>query len=231
MDYNIKQIISEISTDFKDILLNIYQHNLDYFDSLEKYLNQQKEDFEGLAEIYPPQKHIFASFNKFNLNDLKVILIGQDPYHGPNQAMGLCFSVPDSVKLPPSLKNMYKELESDLNIKKNSGDLTDWAKQGVLLLNTALTVRQSKANSHSKIWNKFTQLILEEITKRKKDVVFLLWGNHAKNYKKYIIGSHYYLEANHPSPLSANRGGWFGCKHFSQTNDILTKLGIEKINW
>ena len=149
--------------------------------------------------------------------------------------MGLCFSVPENINIPPSLKNIYKEIEQDIEDCNKSnhtnGDLTYLAEQGVLLLNTSLTVRQSKPGSHSKIWNQFTELLLQSLMSKTENIVFLLWGNHAKKYKAYIDNKHKYLEATHPSPLGANRGGWFGCKHFSKTNDILEKLSKNKINW
>ena len=234
--YNLLDLINSIETDFKDLLLEVYQENQEYFQQIEDYLNQQSEDFEGLAEIYPPNNLIFNTFNKFNIEDLKVVIIGQDPYHGPNQAMGLSFSVPESQKIPPSLKNIYKELSEDLelDLSERNGDLTSWTEQGVLLLNTALTVRQSKANSHSQIWKDFTRLVLTKLSSSHDNIIFMLWGNHAKGFKPLINDAnpnHHYLESNHPSPLSANRGGWFGCKHFSRANELLVTLKKNVIDW
>jgi uracil-DNA glycosylase len=229
---NIKTEIENIKTDWKDILLDIYKDNSVYFSDLQEYLNQELEKYNGLLEIYPPANLIFNCFNFFNFNDMKVVLIGQDPYHGPNQAMGLSFSVSKNIKVPPSLKRIYKEIETDLNINinKNTGDLTRWANQGVLLLNTALTVRQSKPSSHSKYWIKFTDLIIKYINQNSDKLVFLLWGNHAKKYKEYLdLEKHYILEASHPSPLA--RTGWFGCKHFSKTNQLLKNNNKNEINW
>ena len=233
--YNLKQLISEINTDYRDLLLELYEYNIGYFNQLEYFLNKEYENFNDLAKIYPPKEIIFNAFNKFNIKDTKVIILGQDPYHGEQQAMGLCFSVPENINIPPSLKNIYKEIEQDIEDYNKSnhtnGDLTYLAEQGVLLLNTSLTVRQSKPGSHSKIWNQFTELLLQSLISKTENIVFLLWGNHAKKYKAYIDNKHKYLEATHPSPLGANRGGWFGCKHFSKTNDFLEKLSKNKIDW
>ena len=161
--YNLKQLISEINTDYRDLLLELYEDNIGYFNQLEYFLNKEYENFKDLAEIYPPKEIIFNAFNKFNIKDTKVIILGQDPYHGEQQAMGLCFSVPENINIPPSLKNIYKEIEQDIEDCNKSnhtnGDLTYLAEQGVLLLNTSLTVRQSKPGSHSKIWNQFTELL------------------------------------------------------------------------
>ena len=236
MHYNLSLLVNNLNTNFKDTLQSIFNDNSDYITKLEEYLNQQSADFEGLAEIYPPKNLIFNAFNYFNMDELKVVIIGQDPYHGPNQAMGLCFSVPDGQKIPPSLVNINKELSSDLglDISGRNGDLTNWANQGVLLLNTALTVRQSKANSHSKIWSQFTKLILKKISEDTDGIIFILWGGHAKGFKKLIQESnnnHYFIESHHPSPLSANRGGWFGSKPFSKANEYLESTGKITIEW
>jgi uracil-DNA glycosylase len=206
-------------------------------------LNQEYEEsikYNGLAEIFPPKNQIFNAFNYFDIDELKVILIGQDPYHQVKQAHGLCFSIAeDSIKLPPSLKNIYKELETDINegkiIENKNGNFEYLAKQGILLLNNTLTVRESSPNSHIKIWKTFTKNLINQISMNCDNIIFILWGNNAKNIKKHInksrIDDHIYLECNHPSPLSANRGGWFGNKHFSKTNNILEELGKEKIVW
>ena len=150
--------------------------------------------------------------------------MGQDPYHQEGQAMGLCFSVPVDIKIPPSLVNIFKELYQDLGIQKIDGDLTSWAKQGVLLLNSSLSVRESCANSHSKLWKDFTDNAIKYISDEREGIIFILWGTNAKSKKKFIDDNkHYILESNHPSPLSANRGGFFGCKHFSKCNEILLR--------
>lgn len=176
--------------------------------------------------IYPPQEKIFAAFEFFEVSECKVIILGQDPYHQHGQAMGLSFSVPNGVKIPPSLTNIYKEIINDdlctnTNEMPTSGDLTHWAEQGVLLLNTALTVKRSCPNIHSKQWELFTDFVIKWLaeTSLERNLVFMLWGTHAKKKKKFFthMNRHYAFEANHPSPLSANRGGWFGCGHFGKT--------------
>ena len=189
-------------------------------EQLEHCVNVFKEDLK----IFPPQHLVFNTFNLCRFEDLKIVIIGQDPYHSAGQAMGLSFSVPKNIKIPPSLVNIYKEINNDIGKKCNKdGDLTNWAKQGMLLLNASLTVLEHKPNSHYKIWNKFTEDIIKYISDKKDKVVFLLWGGFAKSKKKFIDeDKHSVLTANHPSPLSANRGGWFGCKHFSKTNEILS---------
>ncbi|KAG9152366.1 hypothetical protein Leryth_016752, partial [Lithospermum erythrorhizon] len=183
--------------------------------------------------IYPPQHLIFNALNTTPFDRVKVVIIGQDPYHGPGQAMGLSFSVPDGVKVPSSLTNIYKELHKDLGCSiPSNGNLERWCVQGVLLLNAVLTVRKHQANSHAgKGWEKFTDAVIQTISQKKKGVVFLLWGNYAQAKAKLIDGAkHHILKSAHPSGLSAHRG-FFGCKHFSQTNQILEKLGMPPINW
>lgn len=183
---------------------------------------------------YPKEADIFAAFDYCNLNNLKVVIIGQDPYHGPNQANGLCFSVKDEIAHPPSLINIFKEISADLEVDyPKSGNLERWAKQGVLLLNATLTVRAHEAGSHQKKgWETFTDEVIQQISKEKEDVIFLLWGGFAKKKAKLIDKSkHHILESGHPSPLSANRGYWFGNKHFSKTNELLSSLGKEIIEW
>ncbi len=185
-------------------------------------------------KCYPKAGQIFAAFDLCSLKDLKVVIIGQDPYHGPGQAHGLCFSVDDNVQHPPSLINIFKEVERDLNISyAQSGNLERWAKQGVLLLNSTLTVRAHHAGSHQKIgWEKFTDAVISKISSEKKQVVFMLWGGFAKKKGAKIDRSkHCILESGHPSPLSANRGYWFGNKHFSQANFYLENLDISTIKW
>ena len=184
---------------------------------------------------YPPQIELFNAFNYCSLNDLKVVILGQDPYHGKGQAHGLCFSYLGSQKFPPSLKNIYKEISSDLNIQmpKSNGDLTPWAKQGILLLNATLSVEESKPNSHKSFgWSKFTDTVIRKISDEKSDVVFLLWGGFAHKKESLInTDNHFVLKATHPSPLGANKGGWFNCKHFSKTNDYLREHHKKEINW
>lgn len=183
--------------------------------------------------IFPPKENLFNALKLTDYNDVKVVIIGQDPYHGKGQAHGLSFSVQDGVKLPPSLVNIYKELEDDLNIKPStSGNLTRWAKQGVLLLNSVLTVEENKASSHKGIgWELFTDYVIKKLNVREEPIVFILWGNFAKEKKKYITNSHHLvIESAHPSPFSAYNG-FFGSKPFSKTNNFLIKNKKEPINW
>lgn len=183
--------------------------------------------------IYPNMNDIFNALKYTSFEDTKVVIIGQDPYHGPGQAHGLCFSVKEGVQFPPSLRNIFKELESDVGKEiPKSGELTHWAKQGVLLLNAVLTVRESEPTSHSKIgWETFTDRVISELNKKETPVVFLLWGAYAQKKAEIITNPiHKKLISVHPSPLSASRG-FFGCKHFSKTNQLLAESGLEPINW
>ncbi len=209
---------------------------------LKEYFNSKK--FENLANfvkneyrnniIFPEPKDLFNAFNKVPFEKVSVVIIGQDPYHGIGQAHGLCFSVKTGVPLPPSLKNIYKEIESDLGIKKNftDGNLENWANQGVFLLNSVLTVKKGIAGSHAnKGWEEFSDYVIEKLAKEKENLVFMLWGNYAKKKGNVIDkNKHLVLIAPHPSPFSAY-GGFFGCKHFSKANDYLQKHGKQKINW
>lgn len=200
-----------------------------YFAALVRFLHQEKA--EGKI-IYPPGREIFKAFELTPLNEVKVVILGQDPYHQPGQAMGLSFSVPDGVPAPPSLKNIFKEMENDLGITMSGRpNLENWARQGVLLLNSILTVRSGIAASHSGIgWQQFTDAVIRCISDRCQGVVFLLWGNYARTKKELIDTSrHTVLEAAHPSPLA--RGAFFGCHHFSKTNEILAASGRTPIDW
>ena len=220
--------------------------NVNIHDSWEQTLVQEFEQpyFQELVsfvkteysqhQCYPQGKHIFAAFDHSPFEKTKVVIIGQDPYHGPNQANGLCFSVSDGIQHPPSLINIFKEIESDLgNPYPKSGNLERWADQGVLLLNATLTVRAHEAGSHQKKgWENFTDRVIKTISKEREGIVFLLWGGYAK--KKAVLideNKHYVLTSGHPSPLSANRGYWFGNKHFSKTNELLIKIGKKPIEW
>lgn len=184
--------------------------------------------------IYPPAEDVFNAFKYTALNDIKVVILGQDPYHGPDQAHGLSFSVRPGVPAPPSLVNMYKELEKDIAgfTRPTHGYLESWARQGVLLLNTVLTVEKGKAHSHAHLgWETFTDKIINEINQQRNGVIFLLWGSHAQKKSRFIDShKHHILKAPHPSPLSAYRG-FLGCGHFSQTNQILQQQGLNPINW
>ena len=199
-----------------------------YFLQLQSFLETGKKDFE----VYPAETEIFAAFNKTPFEKVKVVLIGQDPYHGEGQANDLSFSVADGIKIPPSLKNIFKELNSDLGISiPLSGNLESWANQGVLLLNATLTVRAKTAGSHQKKgWEIFTDKVIETISNEKENVVFLLWGNFAHG-KENLIDSkkHFILKAAHPSPLA--RGAFFGSKPFSKTNDFLKSKNLGEIDW
>lgn len=205
------------------------EFNSDYFVELKKFLIAEKTE----QTVYPPSSKIFGAFNHTPFTSVKVVILGQDPYHGPGQANGLSFSVSPNIKVPPSLKNIYKEIEKDLNLPlPQTGDLSKWADQGVLLLNAVLTVRHKQPGSHQKKgWETFTDTVIKKISDEKTGVVFLLWGNFARSKKTLIDSSkHHILEAPHPSPFSAHTG-FFGCAHFSKTNAILLKQGQKPIDW
>lgn len=221
------EINPQIEESWKIILSE--QFKKEYFVSLKKFLVAEKQRFP----VYPPGNKIFAAFNHTPFHTVKVVILGQDPYHGPGQAHGLCFSVPEGVQKPPSLLNIFKEINNDLGIPiPQSGNLEKWAKQGVLLINATLTVRANQPGSHQgKGWEKFTDEVIKSISEQKSDVVFMLWGNYARAKETLIDTSkHHLLKAPHPSPLSASRG-FFGCKHFSKTNILLTNAGQQAINW
>lgn len=201
-----------------------------YFEKIVSFLKQEKQ---AGKIIYPEGKNLFAAFDQTPFDQVRVLLLGQDPYHGPNQAHGLCFSVQKGIKPPPSLMNIFKELQDDLRIPIPAhGDLTTWAKQGILMLNASLTVEANKPMSHSKIgWEVFTDAVIEKISAEKQGVIFLLWGKFAQEKASLIDATkHFILKAPHPSPFSAHTG-FLGCKHFSKTNEILSQLGSQAINW
>lgn len=210
-----------------DIILK-EEFEKDYFKKLGNFVKREYET----KIIYPEYKNIFNALRYTDYDQVKVVILGQDPYHGEKEAHGLSFSVRDGVPMPPSLRNIFKELYDDLNIKKTSTDLTDWTKEGVLLLNSIMTVEKDKPLSHKdKGWEIFTDKIIYELGKREKPIVFILWGNYAKSKKDLITNKkHLILESVHPSPLSASRG-FFGSKPFSKTNKFLEKNNISKINW
>lgn len=200
-----------------------------YFAGIKLFLAEEKHVYT----IYPAGRDIFAAFNCTPFNAVKVVILGQDPYHGPGQAHGLCFSVPPGERLPPSLQNIFKELKSDLNIPLPvDGNLEKWARQGVLLLNATLTVRANNAGSHQHIgWEIFTDAVIKILSDKREGLVFLLWGNYAQSKQNLIDGNkHDILMASHPSPLSAYRG-FFGCRHFSETNRLLIQQGKVPIDW
>lgn len=201
-----------------------------YFKELTTFV---KNEYQSHV-CYPKGKEIFAAFDYCPFNETQVVIIGQDPYHGPNQANGLCFSVKDGISHPPSLINIFKEIKVDLNVPyPESGNLERWANQGVLLLNATLTVRAHEAGSHQKQgWEQFTDAVIQRISSRSEGIIFLLWGGFAKKKAKLIDQSkHHILTSGHPSPLSANRGLWFGNRHFSRTNQLLSQMGKTPIRW
>ena len=212
---------------FKDIVAVEFEQ--DYYKKLHSYVENEYLH----KTIFPPRQNIFRALNLCDYEDVKVVILGQDPYHELHQANGLAFSVYPGVKIPPSLVNIYKELKDDVNtFIPNHGDLTKWAKQGVLLLNNVLTVEEGKAKSHAGIgWEIFTLNIVKALNRREKPMVFILWGNNARSKKQYIDTSrHLVLESAHPSPLSAHRG-FFGSKPFSKANDFLIKNNMTPIDW
>ena len=219
----------KIEDSWKDLLDK--EFNKDYFKELISFV---KNEYSS-SVCYPKGSEIFSAFDNCPINKLKVVIIGQDPYHGAGQANGLCFSVNKGIMHPPSLINIFKELEPDLNlsISDRNGDLSKWSKQGVMLLNATLTVKKGLAGSHqNKGWEIFTDRVIEIISDETNNTVFLLWGSFARQKKKLIdLNKHKILESGHPSPLSANRGLWFGNKHFSQCNEYLKNIGKKEIDW
>lgn len=218
----------KIEPSWKTILKE--EFSKDYFLKLTASIKQEYTSHT----CYPPGKLIFNAFNLCPFNGVKVVIIGQDPYHEPEQAMGLSFSVPEKTTIPPSLVNIYKEIADDLGKPiPTSGNLTRWAEQGVLLLNATLTVRAHEANSHQKLgWGIFTDAVIQALNREKDHLVFMLWGGFARSKKVFIdTTKHYVLESVHPSPLSANRGGWFGQHQFTRCNQYLEQQGIVKIDW
>ena len=203
----------------------------EYFRTL---INQVEETYTN-TQCFPTKEFIFNALNSCSFEDVKVVILGQDPYHGEGEANGLAFSVNNGVKIPRSLRNIFREINSDFDriIEPNSGNLNHWASQGVLLLNATLTVEKDKPNSHKHIkWQQFTDAIISLISEKKEGVVFLLWGNFAQKKSKLIdTKKHLVLTSGHPSPMSANQGKWFGNKHFSKTNDYLEIIGKRAINW
>ncbi|MFK6999962.1 uracil-DNA glycosylase [Flavobacterium oreochromis] len=218
----------KIHNSWREILKE--EFNKAYFENL---INFVKNEYQT-GRCFPKGSQIFSAFDHCHFDDVKVVIIGQDPYHGLGQANGLCFSVNEGVSFPPSLINIFKEIESDLKISiPSSGNLERWAEQGVLLLNATLTVRENTAGSHqNKGWELFTDAVIQKISDEKENVVFLLWGGFAKKKGAKIDRTkHCVLETGHPSPLSANRGLWFGNRHFSKTNDYLKSINKEEIKW
>jgi len=220
-------IYPEIEESWKMVLKE--EFNAEYFLRLKSFLVEEKQRHR----IYPLDSKIFAAFNFTPFNEVKVVIIGQDPYHRDGQAHGLCFSVPEGVRPPPSLKNIFQEIKNDLGIAPSqSGNLEKWTAQGVLLLNATLTVRAGQAGAHQKKgWEQFTDSVIKTLSEQRSGLVFLLWGAYAGRKAELIdTTKHHILKAPHPSPLSAHRG-FFGCKHFSKTNVILSEQGLKEIEW
>lgn len=216
-----------MTNNYWDVVLK-EEYEKNYFKNIAMFINKEYKE----KIVYPPKIDILRALKLTDYNDVKVVILGQDPYHGENEANGLSFSVNEGIKLPPSLKNIYKELYDDLGITKTTGDLTSWANQGVLLLNSVLTVLKDTPTSHSKIgWQEYTDAIIKKLNEREKPIVFILWGNYAKSKKNLITNKrHYIIESTHPSPFSAN-SGFFGSRPFSKTNEFLKKNNIKEIEW
>lgn len=210
-----------------DIILKD-EYEKEYFKNLLNYINEEYNN----KTVYPLKENIFKALEYTDYNDIKVVILGQDPYHGEGEAQGLSFSIPNDIKITPSLRNIFKELKNDLNIERTNTDLSDWAKQGILLLNAILTVCKDTPLSHKdKGWETFTDEIIKKINEREDPVIFILWGNYARSKKKLITNkNHYIIESAHPSPLSASRG-FFDSKPFSKTNNILNSINKESIRW
>ncbi len=219
----------QLNSEWKSILAEEIQKP--YFSELLEMVDLEYQNYT----CYPPKDLIFSAFNHCSFSDTKVVIIGQDPYHGKGEANGLCFSVNDGVKIPPSLRNIYRELVDDLGsiFMPTSGNLASWANQGVLLINATLTVREDLPNSHKHLkWNVFTDAVIQKLSDEKEGLVFLLWGSFAhQKGLKIDRKKHLVLECGHPSPMSANQGKWFGNKHFSTTNEYLESKGLQPIQW
>ena len=217
---------SIFSSKWQEILKS--EFSKEYFQDLKKFLKTEYKNHN----IFPSKNKIFEAINKTAFDDIKIVIIGQDPYHGKGQANGIAFSVNDGINKPPSLKNILKELSDDLKLNSESVKLKNWTKQGVLLLNSILTVRENKPSSHkNQGWEIFTTKIIKNIAREKKNIIFILWGNYAlQKIKKIDLSNHFILKSPHPSPLSSYRG-FFGCKHFSKANKILKKLKKEQVKW
>lgn len=229
MTRNLQQLVNQLPAEWQTLLEPFAGELLS---EIQSKIDQDATRYEGLG-IYPKPEHTLRAFHYQPPDQIKVVIIGQDCYHQPDQAIGLCFGVLPGTNLPPSLINIKRELKSDLQQDLTNFELTHWAEQGVLLLNSALTVRQASPGSHLPYWKSFTNEVIRALSKTTNNVVFLLWGKYAKSKESLIDTNrgHLILKANHPSPLSANRGGWFGTRHFSQTNEYLSKVGKSSIQW
>lgn len=227
MDNSIANYISYTKESWKQILLELWEK---HGNNIETAIANDEEIFKEHVITLPPRQHIFTAFQFFDIDQLRVVILGQDPYIRRGEAHGLAFSVISRKKMPPSLKNIFKELKRSYNVERTVTDLSDWAEQGVLLLNTALTTREQQSNAHAKIWKEFTKDLIIKINTISSNIIFMLWGNHAQSYEEYIdISKHHVLKHTHPSPLS--RATFEGCGHFEKANEILQSSNIRPIKW
>jgi uracil-DNA glycosylase len=225
--FDVRVLINNLNNDWVDVLLDIVSR---YEDDINEQLDKEMKTFQDILEVLPPQDSILNAFKYCPLDDVKVVIVGQDCYPTKGHAMGICFSVPITEKCPPSLRNIFKELEHEYHVKRNDTDLTDWAKQGVLMLNTALTVRQGCAGSHIKIWKGFTTDVIKFLASNGKNLCYILWGEHAISFKQYIDETrNCVLTHSHPSPLS--RRPFIGCNHFQLCNNYLASIEKIPIKW
>lgn len=225
----IYNLIQKVQTTWKDVLLYAYERHGSNIDS---FLSNESVKYRDVLEVLPSEGDIFNAFIQFNIDDLNVVILGQDCYPTKGDAMGLCFSVPQGLKCAASLRNIFKELERAYGVKRINTDLTDWAQQGVLLLNTALTVREGCAGSHLKVWKPFTWEVVKYIASHKQNIVYILWGNHAQEYEKLIdTDNNLVLKGIHPSPLAARSGSFVGCGHFELCNEYLRKFDKPAVDW
>jgi len=219
--------IEKTAEGWKKILLELWKK---YGTRIETEITHDEEIYQEHLITLPPRQYIFAAFQFFDIHQLRVVILGQDPYIKRGEAHGLAFSVTKGTKIPPSLKNIFKELKRSYNTERTSTDLSDWAEQGVLLLNTALTTREGQSNAHAKIWKEFTKELIQQINNSTHNIIFMLWGNHAQSYEEYIDTSkHYVLKHSHPSPLA--RVPFEGCGHFEKANEILKNINSNPIQW
>jgi uracil-DNA glycosylase len=225
--FNVTSLIDNVSNDWKDILRDIVEP---YRKAIDSFMTTEYQTYEGLRDVLPCQDFIFRAFSECSFRDVKVVIIGQDCYPTKGDAMGMCFSVPNGTRCPPSLRNIFKEIQHEYNVQRKETDLSDWAKQGVLLLNTALTVREGAPGSHLKTWKDFTRDVVKYIAKTKTHVCYILWGEHAISFKQHVDETqNCILTHSHPSPLS--RRPFVGCNHFKLSNEYLSRQGFTEIQW
>ena len=225
--FDIVALVRALNTDWKDVLLHVAERHAPHINS---EMNKEIDEFSGILSMLPRRDLTLHAFNQFNVDDLKVVILGQDVYPTAGDGMGLCFSVAHGKRCPPSLRNIFKEIENEYGVQRKETDLTDWAQQGVLMLNTALTVREGSPGKHIKIWKDFTTDIIKHIADHHRNLVYMLWGEHAISYSKYITLEHNcILTHSHPSPLS--RRPFTGCGHFKACNEALESYGKSRIIW